>query len=206
MRNIVTVASPIDLHSGSGVIAGVASVAHALSGPGQLASRYSNLLLDTLDPALLGEGRLDHEDPRSFAGFGGWDEGREEDPQGQGREAQDEVPGSRPALERHGENQPGKGRQDDSEAFDAPEAGAPGEPETMVGVVPEAQPGRPDGQRQERAQGLDRQPGPGQGHDQGQRLWQQPSQGPRCQRQPSQGQGRPERIQRLRCRCGGGND
>ncbi|GAB5451782.1 MAG: alpha/beta fold hydrolase [Halioglobus sp.] len=53
VRNIVTVASPIDLESGSGVIAGVANIAHALSGPGQLASRYSNLLLDTVDPALL---------------------------------------------------------------------------------------------------------------------------------------------------------
>lgn len=53
VRNIVTVASPIDLESGSGVIGGVASVAQALEGPGQLASRYSNLLLDTLDPALL---------------------------------------------------------------------------------------------------------------------------------------------------------
>lgn len=53
VRNIVTVASPIDLESGSGVIAGVASVAQALEGPGQLASRYSSLLLDTLDPALL---------------------------------------------------------------------------------------------------------------------------------------------------------
>ena len=53
VRNIVTVASPIDLESGSGVIAGVASVAQALEGPGQLAGKYSNLLLDTLDPALL---------------------------------------------------------------------------------------------------------------------------------------------------------
>lgn len=53
VRNLVTVASPIDLESGSGVIAGVAGVAQALDGPAQLVSRYSNLLLDTLDPALL---------------------------------------------------------------------------------------------------------------------------------------------------------
>jgi polyhydroxyalkanoate synthase len=53
VRNLVTVASPIDLESGNGVIAGVASVAQALDGPAQLVGRYSNLLLDTLDPALL---------------------------------------------------------------------------------------------------------------------------------------------------------
>ncbi len=53
VRNIVTVASPIDLESGSGVIAGVAGVAQALDGPARLVSRYSDLFLDTLDPALL---------------------------------------------------------------------------------------------------------------------------------------------------------
>ncbi|MEZ5567418.1 MAG: alpha/beta hydrolase [Halioglobus sp.] len=53
VRNIVTVASPIDLESGSGVIAGVAGVAHALDGLARLVSRYSDLFLDALDPALL---------------------------------------------------------------------------------------------------------------------------------------------------------
>ena len=53
VRNIVTVASPIDLESGSGVIAGVAGMVQALDGPAHLVSRYSDLLLDTLDPALL---------------------------------------------------------------------------------------------------------------------------------------------------------
>jgi poly[(R)-3-hydroxyalkanoate] polymerase subunit PhaC len=53
VRNIVTVASPIDLESGGGVIAGVSNVAQALEGPGQLAARYSNLALDSLDPASL---------------------------------------------------------------------------------------------------------------------------------------------------------
>jgi polyhydroxyalkanoate synthase len=53
MRNIVTVASPIDLESGGGVIAGVAGIAQALEGPAQLVRNSSNLWMDTLDPALL---------------------------------------------------------------------------------------------------------------------------------------------------------
>jgi polyhydroxyalkanoate synthase len=53
IRNIVTVASPIDLETGQGVISQVASVAQALDGPAQLVSNYSNLRLNTLDPARL---------------------------------------------------------------------------------------------------------------------------------------------------------
>ena len=53
VRNLVTVASPIDLESGSGVIAGVVGASQALDGPARLVSRYSNLFLDMLDPALL---------------------------------------------------------------------------------------------------------------------------------------------------------
>lgn len=53
MRNIVTVASPIDPQSGSGVVASVAAAAQALDGPAQLVSNYSNLRLNTLDPARL---------------------------------------------------------------------------------------------------------------------------------------------------------
>ena len=53
VRNLVTVASPIDLESGSGVVAGLAGVAQALNGPAQLVNRYSNLRLTTLDPARL---------------------------------------------------------------------------------------------------------------------------------------------------------
>jgi polyhydroxyalkanoate synthase len=53
IRNIITVASPIDLESGSGVVAGVAGAAQALNGPAQMVSNYSNLLLNTLDPARL---------------------------------------------------------------------------------------------------------------------------------------------------------
>jgi polyhydroxyalkanoate synthase len=51
VRNIVTVASPIDLETGKGVISQVATVAQALDGPAQLISNYSNLRLNTLDPA-----------------------------------------------------------------------------------------------------------------------------------------------------------
>jgi len=51
IRNIVTVASPIDVESGRGVIAAVAGVAQALNGPAQLVSNYSNVRLNTLDPA-----------------------------------------------------------------------------------------------------------------------------------------------------------
>ena len=53
IRNIITVASPIDLESGSGVVAGLAGAAHALNGPAQLVSNYSNLRLNALDPARL---------------------------------------------------------------------------------------------------------------------------------------------------------
>jgi polyhydroxyalkanoate synthase len=53
MRNIITVASPIDPQSGSGVVAGVAGAAQALNGPAQLVSNYSNLRLNTLDPSRL---------------------------------------------------------------------------------------------------------------------------------------------------------
>ena len=53
VRNIVTVASPIDLESGSGVIAGVAGIAQALDGPVQLVRHSTNLWSDTFDPALL---------------------------------------------------------------------------------------------------------------------------------------------------------
>ena len=51
IRNIVTVASPIDLEGGQGVVSQVASVAQVLDGPAQLVSNYSNLRLNTLDPA-----------------------------------------------------------------------------------------------------------------------------------------------------------
>lgn len=53
IRNIVTIASPIDIDSGKGVISKVAGVAQALDGPAQLVSNYSNLRLNTLDPARL---------------------------------------------------------------------------------------------------------------------------------------------------------
>ncbi|MEP4148522.1 MAG: alpha/beta fold hydrolase [Halioglobus sp.] len=53
IRNIVTIASPIDLETGKGVISMVAGVAQALDGPAQLVSNYTNLRLNTLDPARL---------------------------------------------------------------------------------------------------------------------------------------------------------
>lgn len=53
IRNIITVASPIDLESGRGVIAGAASVAHGLNGAAQLVSNYTNLRLKALNPARL---------------------------------------------------------------------------------------------------------------------------------------------------------
>jgi len=53
IRNMITVASPIDLESGSGVVASLAGAAHALNGPAQLVANYSNLRLNTLDPARL---------------------------------------------------------------------------------------------------------------------------------------------------------
>jgi len=53
MRNIITVASPIDLASGSNMMAGVVGAAQSLSGPAQLVSNYLNLHFHTLDPARL---------------------------------------------------------------------------------------------------------------------------------------------------------
>jgi polyhydroxyalkanoate synthase len=50
IRNIVTIASPIDLESGSGVMAGLAGAAQALNGPAQLVSSYSRFRLVTLNP------------------------------------------------------------------------------------------------------------------------------------------------------------
>ncbi len=51
LRNIVTIASPIDLHGGNGVMAGVAQ---AVNAPAKLVSNYTNLRLNALDPARLG--------------------------------------------------------------------------------------------------------------------------------------------------------
>lgn len=53
IRNMITVASPIDLESGKGVVGMVAGAAQALDGPAQLVSNYTNLRLNTLDPARL---------------------------------------------------------------------------------------------------------------------------------------------------------
>jgi len=53
IRNIVTVASPIDMESGRGVVAGVSGAAQSLNGAAQLVSNYTNLRLKTLDPARL---------------------------------------------------------------------------------------------------------------------------------------------------------
>jgi polyhydroxyalkanoate synthase len=53
IRNIVTVASPIDPESGSGVMSGLAGAAQALNGPAQLVSNYSNFRLATLNPSRL---------------------------------------------------------------------------------------------------------------------------------------------------------
>ena len=53
IRNIITVASPIDLESGSGVMAGLAGAAQALNGPAQLVNNYSNFRNLKLDPARL---------------------------------------------------------------------------------------------------------------------------------------------------------
>jgi polyhydroxyalkanoate synthase len=51
VRNIVTVASPIDLESGGGMLAGLNGAAQALDGPAKMVSNYVNLRLNTLDPA-----------------------------------------------------------------------------------------------------------------------------------------------------------
>ena len=53
IRNMVTIASPIDLETGKGVISMVNGVAQALTGPAQLVSNYTNLRLNTLDPSRL---------------------------------------------------------------------------------------------------------------------------------------------------------
>ncbi len=53
IRNIITIASPIDLESGRGVIAGVAGAAQGLNGAAQLVSNYTNLRMKALDPARL---------------------------------------------------------------------------------------------------------------------------------------------------------
>ena len=53
IRNIITVASPIDLESGSGVVANLAGAAQALNGPAQLVGSYTNFRLTTLDPKRL---------------------------------------------------------------------------------------------------------------------------------------------------------
>jgi polyhydroxyalkanoate synthase len=50
IRNILTVASPIDLEGGSGIISQVAGMAQALNGPAELVSSYTNLRLNALDP------------------------------------------------------------------------------------------------------------------------------------------------------------
>ena len=51
VRNIITVASPIDLESGSGMLAGLNGAAQALDGPAQMVHKYVTLRLNTLDPA-----------------------------------------------------------------------------------------------------------------------------------------------------------
>jgi polyhydroxyalkanoate synthase len=50
LRNIITVASPIDLESGNGVMASAAGAAQRLNGPAHLVNNYSNLF-SLLDPA-----------------------------------------------------------------------------------------------------------------------------------------------------------
>ena len=50
IRNIITIASPIDLESGRGVIAGRPAPPRALNGAAQLVSSYTNLRLKALDP------------------------------------------------------------------------------------------------------------------------------------------------------------
>ena len=53
IRNLVTVASPIDIEGGTGLVAGLSGVAQALNGPAALVSNYSSFRLNTLDPARL---------------------------------------------------------------------------------------------------------------------------------------------------------
>ncbi|MEM1154474.1 MAG: alpha/beta fold hydrolase, partial [Pseudomonadota bacterium] len=51
VRNIITVASPIDMESGRGAIAGLAGAAFNLDGPAKLVSNYTKLRVKALDPA-----------------------------------------------------------------------------------------------------------------------------------------------------------
>jgi polyhydroxyalkanoate synthase len=53
IRNIITVASPIDLESGSGVMSSVAGAAQALNAPAELVRNYSNLRLNMIDTSRL---------------------------------------------------------------------------------------------------------------------------------------------------------
>jgi len=53
IRNIVTIASPIDQESALAAITGVLGGGDILNGPAQLVSNYANLRLKTLDPARL---------------------------------------------------------------------------------------------------------------------------------------------------------
>ncbi len=53
VRNIITVASPIDLTGGGGVMGSLAGVAQALDAPAQMVSNYTNIRLNALDPARL---------------------------------------------------------------------------------------------------------------------------------------------------------
>lgn len=53
IRNMITVASPIDMESGRGAIAGLAGAALNLDGPAKLVSNYTNLRLKALDPSRL---------------------------------------------------------------------------------------------------------------------------------------------------------
>ena len=53
IRNMITVASPIDMESGRGAVAGLAGAAFNLDGPAKLVSNYTNLRLKALDPSRL---------------------------------------------------------------------------------------------------------------------------------------------------------
>jgi polyhydroxyalkanoate synthase len=54
LRNIVTVASPIDPSTGHGVLGRMAGVAQALNAPAKMVSNVTNLRLNSLDPERLG--------------------------------------------------------------------------------------------------------------------------------------------------------
>jgi polyhydroxyalkanoate synthase len=53
IRNMITVASPIDMDGNGGVVAAAAGVAQALDAPAQLVRNFTNLRINTLDPARL---------------------------------------------------------------------------------------------------------------------------------------------------------